>query len=216
MSTVHPGYNSSAIPASRPGDPAWEVAYLFPAQGRWRESQYLCLDRSGGRIVELVDGELKVPPMPTIVHQLIAKFLLWRLDSFVTSGRLGVVLPAPLPVHIGPDHYREPDIVFFRPTRIPVGKEYPESADLVIEIVSDDAESRKRDYEEKRRDYAAAGIPEYWIVDPQDETISVLTLDGAEYRVHGKFAKGDVAKSVLLDGFSIDVAEMYAAAKLPQ
>src|SRR5690349_8159083 len=124
MRPVHPGYNSSAIPASRPGAPALEVAYLFPAQGRWRESQYLCPDRSGGRIVERVDGELKVPRMPTIVHQLIAEFLLWRLDRFVTAGHLGVVLPAPLPVRIGTDHYREPDIVFFRPTRIPAGKEY--------------------------------------------------------------------------------------------
>jgi Uma2 family endonuclease len=126
---------------------------------------------------------------------------------------LGTVLFAPLPVHLGPEHYREPDIVFFRPERVPVGKQYPELADLVMEIVSDDAESRKRDFEEKRQDYAAAGIPEYWIVDPQVQNVIVLTLDDKQYRVHGEFNPGVRATSNLLPEFSIDVTELFAAGK---
>ena len=171
------------------------------------------LDQAGGRIVELVRGRLDVLPIPTILHQLIAKFIFARLDEYVATRRLGTVLFRPLPVHLGPEHYREPDIVFFRPERVPVGKEYPELADLVMEIVSDDAESRERDFEEKRRDYATAGIPEYWIVDPQEQAVTVLALEAKQYRVHGEFKPGTQATSVLLPEFSIDVTELFAAGK---
>jgi len=135
MSMIHPGYNLTSPPNSKQGDPAWEVAFFYPPQGNWSECDYLRLDQAGGRIVELVRGRLEVLPMPTILHQLIAKFLFARLDVYVGIRRLGTVLFAPLPVHLGPEHYREPDIVFFRPERVPVGKEYPELADLVMEIV---------------------------------------------------------------------------------
>ncbi|HEY2880837.1 MAG TPA: Uma2 family endonuclease, partial [Pirellulales bacterium] len=145
------------------------------------------------------------------LHQLLAKFLFQKLNEFVESHRLGFVLFAPSPVHLGPDNYRQPDIVYFRPDRINQGQEYPELVDLAMEIVSADAKSQKRDYEEKRMVYAAAGIPEYWIIDPQTQTVTVLALDGKEYRIHGEFKPGAQATSVLLDGFAIDVAALFAA-----
>jgi Uma2 family endonuclease len=80
-----------------------------------------------------------------------------------------------------------------------------EGAELAMEVVSDD--DRRRDLETKRFEYARAGISEYWIVDPLKEQITVLKLDGSAYVVHGEFKKGDRATSVLLPGFSVDVAE---------
>ena len=82
-----------------------------------------------------------------------------------------------------------------------------------MEVVSPDDGSHERDYEKKRVDYAARKIPEYWIVDPQTERIIVLVLKGKQYRVHGEFAPEQQATSVLLDGFSVDVAEVFAAGK---
>ncbi|MBC8163970.1 MAG: Uma2 family endonuclease [Roseiflexaceae bacterium] len=58
---------------------------------------------------------------------------------------------------------------------------------------------------EKPRDYAEAGIPEYWIVHPLDETITVLTLDGDLYAEQGVFRRGETATSVLLTGFAVSV-----------
>jgi putative restriction endonuclease len=55
--------------------------------------------------------------------------------------------------------------------------------ELLMEIVSPGKDSRKRDLVDKRSEYAEAGIPEYWIVDPEQRTINVLTLDGAGYGV---------------------------------
>ena len=57
-----------------------------------------------------------------------------------------------------------------------------------MEVVSDDEEDRQRDLETKRQEYAQAGVAEYWIVDPKTETVTVLTLDGAAYRLHGEFS----------------------------
>ena len=55
------------------------------------------------------------------------------------------------------------------------GNKFRSGADLVMEVVSDDAESRERDLQQKREEYAAADIPEYWIVDSL-ERVSVKTL----------------------------------------
>jgi Uma2 family endonuclease len=79
-------------------------------------------------------------------------------------------------------------------------------------VVSEGEENRERDLEIKRREYAKAGIAEYWIVDPQEQRITVLVLDGQTYRVHGVFAPGDQATSVLLPGFAVAVDAVFAAA----
>ena len=81
-----------------------------------------------------------------------------------------------------------------------------------MEVVMGDPEDRERDYIEKRRDYALAGIPEYWIVDPQEAVIAVLSLEGKEYAEHGRFGPGDTATSATLPGFSVPVDEVWAAA----
>jgi Uma2 family endonuclease len=82
-----------------------------------------------------------------------------------------------------------------------------------MEVVSPDEGSHERDYAEKRADYARRKIPEYWIVDPQTERITVLTLKGKQYRLHGEFAPGQQATSVLLAGFTVDVAATFAAGR---
>ena len=71
-----------------------------------------------------------------------------------------------------------------------MGNEYWNGADLVMEVVSD--KNRPHDIKKKRIEYAKAGIPEYWIIDPKKETITVLVLKGGAktYTVLGTFRKG--------------------------
>jgi Uma2 family endonuclease len=92
-----------------------------------------------------------------------------------------------------------------------MGEQCWDGADMVIEVVSEN--DPDRDLVHKRQEYAEAGIPEYWIVDPRVERITVLKLAGGKYQVHGEFAPGQMAGSVLLDGFAVDVAKVFAAAK---
>ena len=61
------------------------------------------------------------------------------------------------------------------------------------------------------QEYAAAGIPEYWIVNPLDHTILVLTLQNGVYVEHGPFGRGMLATSVLLAGFGVVVDAAFAA-----
>jgi len=180
---------------------------MYPLQGGWTVDDYLRLD--GGLLVEYTDGFIQVLPMPTLLHQWIVRFLFRRLDDFVQQHGSGEVMLAPLPVELTPSKYREPDIVYLRPGRIKHWNTQPSGADLAIEVVSEGKENRDRDYVQKRAEYAAAGIDEYWIVDPQERKISVLTLAGTDYREHGVFLLGDTASSALLMGFACQVEDVF-------
>jgi Uma2 family endonuclease len=201
---------TNATPISKRGEPAWEIAMLFPAQGDWCEEAYLALDTN--HRVELANGFIEVHPMPSMLHQLIAGFLYRWLEDFIRQHRLGLVLYAPFPVRMLPSTYREPDVVFLKQDRIP-GRTARSvvGADLVIEVVSEGTENRKRDLETKPAEYAAAGISEYWIIDPELQTITVLALDGAAYRTRRVFRMGDTATSLLLPGLSVAVQDVFAA-----
>lgn len=204
---------------SQPGEPAWELAYCYPAQGDWSEEDYLELSQK--HRVELVDGCIEVLPMATIFHQLLADYLHSLLKSYLATSappehRRGRALFAPLPIRLGSRRFRDPDVVYLRPKRLKELHGQPDGADLVVEIVSEGKENRDRDLVTKRAEYAAAGIEEYWIVDPETRSVTVLVLDPAnrsEYREHGTFASGSVATSVLLPGFAVNVNDLFAQAE---
>jgi len=182
---------------------------LTPLQGLWTEEQYLKLTDGTNCLIEFTDGEIEVLPMPTDNHQVISRFLLFALFAFVQQLG-GTVLYAPLRVQIRPGTYREPDILLMRDARDPRRQNrYWLGADLVVEIVSPD--NPERDTVTKRADYAAAGISEYWIVNPEEETVTVLTLAGDSYTDHGSFGRGTQATSALLVGFAVDVDALFDA-----
>ncbi len=193
---------------SQPGEPPWDIARLFPLQGSWTERDYL--DLGTNWMVEFSDGCVEVLPMPSRFHQRIVRFLFLVLHEFVSARGLGEVLFAPLPVRLRPEKYREPDIVFLRSDRGQYAGQ-PDGADLVVEVVSEGEENRRRDLQTKRDEYARAGIPEYWIVDPEDRRVTVLALEGAAYRVYGVFAPGEAATSPTLPGLAVPVADIFAA-----
>lgn len=195
---------------SRRGTPTWEIAYLYHEQGSWTEDDYLALNTN--RLFELSDGCLEFLPVRTLPHQFILEFLFDELRAFLKrSGTVGRASFAPVPVRLRKDKYREPDLFYLRPERMKKGMKYPDGVDLAVEIVSGGAEDRKRDLETKPQEYAEAGLSEYWIVDPEQRTITILTLDGKKYRVHGEFGRGQTATSVLLDAFAVSVDETFAA-----
>jgi Uma2 family endonuclease len=114
-------------------------------------------------------------------------------------------------VRLKKGNIREPDVVYMKAENARRRRnEYWEGADLVIEVVSPDHKDRERDLKTKRQEYARAGIPEYWIIDPQEKVIRVLTLEGKAYKVHGDFGPGTRATSVLLPGFALDVDKALA------
>ena len=198
------------------GEPAWEIATLFPVQGSWSEAAYLTLRTN--RMLELNDGFLEVLPLPTYFHELIVEFLYDLLRSFVQSRGLGKVMRAPLPIRLWAGQLREPDILFLRPHRLEKlaksgNRDQPDGADLVMEVVSPGTANRARDLDVKRVEYARAGIDEYWIVDPESRTITVLKLTGEEYHAVGEFDVTQTATSALLSEFSVSVRDTFNAAE---
>ncbi len=196
---------------SQAGEPVWELARLFPEQGVWSEEEYLALETN--HLVEFSNGFLEFLLLPTQSHQLILGYLFQVLFDFVRSYQLGVVLAAPLAVRLWAKKYREPDIVFmFAHNKTRRKNAYWEGADLVMEVVSRDDPAR--DVVLKREEHAQAGIPVYWLVDPQNGRITVFTLpaDNTVYQIHGEFTPGQQATSVLLPGFSVEVTAVFAAA----
>ncbi len=198
----------------RRGEPTWEVARIYPRQGEWTEEEYLDFEaNSGHQMVELVDGFLEFLPMPDLSHQGILKYAFRKLDDHATAIEEGEVFMAPCPVRLWEGEMREPDLFFLKPNRIKDRHRPPEGVDLAMEIPSPGEENRKRDLQTKRKVYAKAKVGEYWIIDPQEETITVLTLSGKTYKTHGVFKPGEQANSKLLPGFALDVAAVFAAGR---
>jgi len=176
-------------------------------QGLWTAEQYLKLTDQTNRLIEFADGYVEVLPMPTRRHQVILALLYELFVAFIRP-RGGKVLFAPLRVEVRPNKYREPDLLLLLDANDPRNQNaFWLGADLVIEIVSPD--DPERDTKIKRADYAEASIPEYWIVNPVDETITILKLDGDAYAEHGTFHRGESAASALLDGFAMRVDEVF-------
>jgi Uma2 family endonuclease len=179
-------------------------------QGSWSEEQYLKLSNATNRLLEFVDGEIEVLDLPTSRHQIILLFLYDLLRNLVHPMG-GIVLVAALRLQVRPGNYREPDVLLLLDkTDARYQNSYWLGADLVIEVVSPD--DPERDTVTKVADYAEARIPEYWIVNPIDESITVLSLEGEAYRTHGRFARGENATSVLLPAFTADVSAVFDAA----
>lgn len=201
---------SRLLNSPRPSQPAWDVAYLFPAQGAWDAEDYLALDTN--RLIEFDSGVVEVLPMPTEEHQSIALYLYLALHAFAEKGRLGKVLIAPFPVQLWAGKFRQPDVMFMlKKNARKRNNRFWKGADLVMEIVSRSRKDRHRDLRTKREEYAKAGIAEYWIVDPSNESITLLALQGREYVEVGVFSGRSAVESRLLTGFSVPLHEVFNA-----
>lgn len=182
---------------------------ILPRQGNWSDEQYLTLTDGARRLVEFTDGVLEILPMPTDKHQSIVKFLLFALDRFIAPLG-GTVLFSPLRLQVRSGKFREPDLIVLQSATDPRRQDrYWMGADLVVEVVS--SGRVERDTVEKRADYAEARVPEYWIVNPENETITVLALKGGAYAEAGVFRRGDSAASTLLPTFAVTVGAVFDA-----
>lgn len=184
---------------------------LVPSQGGWDEEEYLWLTDRSNRLIEFTDGYIEVLPMPTRKHQTILRLLIFAFLGHL-QPRGGNALFVPFRLRLSQGKFREPDLLALLDTHDARSQErYWLGADLVLEVVS--ADKPERDLVEKRREYAEAGIPEYWIVNPFTETITVLVLRAGRadegYAEHGIFGRGERATSSLLAGFDVDVDAVF-------
>lgn len=180
---------------------------LLPPQGRWSEEEYLVLTDHRSRLIEFTDGFLEVLPWPTDRHQSMLKCLFLAFYGFAESCG-GKVQFSPMRLRIRSGKYREPDLLLLLSATDPRRQNrFWLGADLALEVVGED--KPERDLVDKRGDYAEDRVPEYWIVNPQTETITVLRLRGDAYEEAGIYRRGESAASVLLPGFEVAVAAVF-------
>jgi Uma2 family endonuclease len=163
-----------------------------------------------GAPYQLIGGELIMSPSPTPFHQGILANLAFTLRAFSEKNNLGKVFFAPLDIRITDHDVYQPDILFVRKERVHlIGREkFNIIPDLVIEILS--PSNAYYDFTRKKAMYAEHGVVEYWIVDPEAETIEIMIKEGEYYRTESFIRKTGKLESPMFPGFSMNVEEVFA------
>ena len=157
---------------------------------------------------ELWDGELIMAPAPFFAHQKIALRFYRILDDWVIPRELGEVVGALIDMVLSPHRGVQPDVAFISKERLNIiQRAIMGAADLVAEVIS--LGGRNRDRIEKRDLYEQYGVKEYWIIDPEPETIDVLHLVNSRYELCMRCGPGDTAASRLLPGFEINATWLF-------
>lgn len=171
--------------------------------------EYLLADLPEGRRYELVEGVIEMSPVPEFLHDLIvarfhdafSEYRKRRPDLVEhVSQRAAVTV-------VARGTAREPDLAVYPPHEAGAGGKLSwkeRVPTLVIEVISPGHE--RRDYEAKRRDYWEAGVGEYWIANPRQITLTVLTRGAADWKEE-ILGQDSQLLSKSFPGLSISVAE---------
>ena len=159
---------------------------------------------------ELLDGELIMAPAPNLGHQRIGIRLGALLHSFVQERGLGEVFHAPCDVVLSSTDVVQPDLLFVSNERAHLllgGANVLGAPDLVVEILSPSTAGRDRTL--KRALYAKYGVKEYWLVDSDARTVTVLRLGEGAFEVEAIYGEGQTMTSPTLTGFSVGLNEIF-------
>lgn len=178
----------------------------------WTYEDYLALPESGPIRYEIFDGELSMTPSPNTRHQEISWNLSFAFGAWLKKNPGGKSFTAPYDVifSTNPLQYVEPDLVYVSKERLSIitGQNIQGIPDLIVEICSPATE--KKDRKEKFALYQRFGVPEYWIVDPETETVQVFRWRDGHYTLAEECRGEDHLASPLLPGLSIPAREIFA------
>lgn len=164
-----------------------------------------------GKRHEIIDGDHYVTPAPSTKHQRILGNLHSILWNFLKQHKIGEVFVAPYDVVLSDLDVVEPDLLFISTARssIITEKNIQGAPDLVIEIISES--TRKTDEIIKRKLYERHGIPEYWIVDPELETVKVYRMTDQGYTRAAELSleSNNILTTPLLADLRIPLSEIF-------
>lgn len=160
-----------------------------------------------GRRYELLNGEIVMSPSPSWAHQELVFRLAALLRAFVQDRAGGVVLLAPFEIRLPGPSALQPDVLAFSAERRHLMRRNHAvgAPDLVVEVLS--PSTRDRDEGEKLAIYLAAGVHEYWLVDPEAGALRALALDGA--RARPLPVDGNRVASAAFPGLTVDVSGLF-------
>ncbi len=156
-----------------------------------------------------LDPDALMSPAPSFFHQRTVGNVLDALRRYVRPRKLGTVLTAPLDVRLPAGRTVQPDVLFVAAAGAavvgPQGVDGP--PDLVVEVLSPG--TAYKDLREKRTAYAEAGVREYWIVDPIEESVEVHVLGAEGYALAGRYEGSAEARSDVLDGLAVPASTLF-------
>lgn len=178
--------------------------------------EYLLYEDDNNRLYELFNGELIELPPESGQNVQIAMFLILQFLPLVGYKRVrgnGLELEVN-----GEPRNRYPDLTIIREEHIrklakrnTIRLTMPPPL-LVMEVVSPGELQRNRDYIAKRIQYQDCGIPEYWIVDPNTQTVLILELKENTYNEFGSFSKEEQIISPQFTQLNLTASQIFASA----
>jgi Uma2 family endonuclease len=158
---------------------------------------------------ELAEGVIYEIAPANWEHQSLVDFLVMMINTFlVASDPLPGWAYSGIGVVLSETTAPTPDMVYVRAERghLIQGSFVEGVPDVVVEVMSQD---RRRDLVMKRGWYAAAGAPEYWIIDPVSDTILVLELAGSEYVERAELSRSDTLSTPTIPGFELGLERLF-------
>ena len=179
-----------------------------PQQGKWTYEDYAALPDDGNRY-EVLDGILYMAPAPDRWHQKASGMISYHLIMSVQLTGLGEVYSAPFDVILGAKNTVQPDVLVVLNKHLDRIKKrgVVGAPDLAVEIAS--PSTARIDLSEKFQVYAAAGVPEYWIVTPGSRTAEVFVLQQGAYHSLGIYYGPAILPSRVVPGLNVRVEQFF-------
>ena len=159
---------------------------------------------------EFINGEIIVRSPAKWRHIEVSDNPQFLLTSYVKPRGLGRVAHEKLMISLTRNDY-EPDVCFFSREKAsvftPEQMNFP-APDFIAEVLS--PSTARHDRRIKKRDCAAHGVGEYWIIDPETKAIEQYLLGASDYGLTGIWKNQDLVKSSAVEGFQIPAQALFS------
>ncbi|MBS4032205.1 MAG: Uma2 family endonuclease [Clostridiales bacterium] len=183
---------------------------VYLKQGKYTYEDYLEIPEEPGWRFEILEGVLVKEPSPTMSHQRISREMVRQLLTYFENfDPKGELFFAPLDVTLTPVNVLQPDILFVSGARKDIMREerIDGPCDLVVEIMS--PSNRRKDRLRKLEIYRKAGIPHYWLADPEENTLEAFMLQHGNYALIAAGGPGDKFTHPAFPGLDLDLERVF-------
>ena len=174
---------------------------------RWTYEEYYRLDDD--QRYEIIEGNLLMAPASDMWHQDWSLSLTLLMATHVKRHNLGKVLVAPFDVVLDSENTVQPDLIFVATANLGVIKPRAifGTPDLLTELIS--PASVRRDRYDKKDLYARFGVKEYWIGDPANQSLEILTRKDGRYELHCSAESSGKLNSLVLPSLEFDLSQIH-------
>ena len=182
------------------------MAVFINSQTKLTYEDYVLLP-DDGKIHEIINGEHYMTPAPGTYHQTLSRRIQFQLYEQIEKNNLGLVFDAPTDVQFSQIDIVQPDILIILEARKSIisPQKVIGPPDLVVEILSES--TKEKDRQLKLDLYQKSGVPESWLVDPENQTVRKYLLKENRYQNAGEFH--DEVHFEALEGVKVNLREVW-------